>query len=49
MALVRGVCDYVYVLDFGRLIFDGTADEMLASDVVRSAYLGSEEAAVVEP
>jgi ABC-type branched-subunit amino acid transport system ATPase component len=44
MALVRQVCAHIYVLDFGRLVFEGTADEMLASEVVRAAYLGSEEA-----
>jgi ABC-type branched-subunit amino acid transport system ATPase component/branched-subunit amino acid ABC-type transport system permease component len=42
MALVRQVCQNIYVLDFGQLIFEGTAAEMLASPVVRSAYLGSE-------
>ena len=42
MALVRQVCDRVWVLDFGRLIFEGTCAEMLASEVVRAAYLGSE-------
>jgi ABC-type branched-subunit amino acid transport system ATPase component/branched-subunit amino acid ABC-type transport system permease component len=44
MALVRQVCTYIYVLDFGRQIFEGTPDEMLASDIVRAAYLGSEGA-----
>jgi ABC-type branched-subunit amino acid transport system ATPase component len=42
MALVRQVCDQVWVLDFGRLIFQGSTSEMLASDVVKAAYLGSE-------
>ena len=42
MALVRQVCSHVYVLDFGRLVFEGTPDEMLSSDIVRAAYLGSE-------
>ena len=42
MALVRQVCAHIYVLDFGRLVFEGSPDEMLASDVVRAAYLGSE-------
>jgi ABC-type branched-subunit amino acid transport system ATPase component/branched-subunit amino acid ABC-type transport system permease component len=41
MALVRQVCQNIYVLDFGLLIFEGTSDEMLASEVVREAYLGS--------
>jgi len=41
MELVRQVCEVIYVLDFGRLIFEGGPDEMLASDVVRSAYLGT--------
>jgi len=41
MALVRRVCQHIYVLDFGQLIFEGSADEMLQSDLVRSAYLGS--------
>jgi ABC-type branched-subunit amino acid transport system ATPase component len=41
MELVLGVCDYLYVLDFGRLIFSGTSDEAVASDVVRAAYLGT--------
>ncbi|TAK70182.1 MAG: ATP-binding cassette domain-containing protein [Actinomycetota bacterium] len=43
MALVRDICDEVYVLDFGRLIYDGAPQEMLASPIVRAAYLGSDE------
>jgi len=42
MSLIAAVCDYVYVLDFGRLIFEGTAAEVLSSDTVRIAYLGTE-------
>jgi len=42
MALVRATCSYVYVLDFGKLIFDGDTRAVMSSDVVRAAYLGSE-------
>ena len=42
MSLVRQVCANIFVLDFGELIFEGTPAEMLASSVVRDAYLGSE-------
>jgi ABC-type branched-subunit amino acid transport system ATPase component len=40
MSLVRQVCDYVYVLDFGTLIFEGTTQQMHESSDVRAAYLG---------
>jgi ABC-type branched-subunit amino acid transport system ATPase component len=42
MALVMSVCEYIYVLDFGELVFEGTPTEVRASDVVQAAYLGSE-------
>lgn len=45
MALVRAVCEYAYVLDFGQLIEEGPLAQVLASDVVRAAYLGEEEVA----
>jgi branched-chain amino acid transport system ATP-binding protein len=32
-----------YVLDFGRMILEGPTNEVLASDVVRAAYLGDLE------
>ena len=40
MTLVRQICDHVYVLDFGELIFEGSPAEMLDSEKVRAAYLG---------
>lgn len=49
MALVRAVCEQIYVLDFGELIFTGSAEEMLVSDVVRDAYLGSEAVVAAAP
>jgi ABC-type branched-subunit amino acid transport system ATPase component/branched-subunit amino acid ABC-type transport system permease component len=42
MALVNQVCDHVYVIDFGKQIFDGATREVGASDVVRHAYLGED-------
>jgi ABC-type branched-subunit amino acid transport system ATPase component len=43
MALVMRVCAEVYVLDFGRLVFQGTPAEVAASEVVRAAYLGDDQ------
>jgi ABC-type branched-subunit amino acid transport system ATPase component len=40
MSLVRMVCEYVYVLDFGRVIEHGPTSGVLASSSVRDAYLG---------
>ena len=42
MSLISTTCDYVYVLDYGRLIYQGTPAEVLASETVRIAYLGTE-------
>jgi ABC-type branched-subunit amino acid transport system ATPase component len=42
MALVNQVCDHVYVIDFGKQIFDGTTREVSASEIVGHAYLGED-------
>jgi ABC-type branched-subunit amino acid transport system ATPase component len=45
MTLVRKVCSYTYVLDFGELIYQGPTADVLDADVVRAAYLGVAEVA----
>ena len=43
MSLVTTVCEYIYVLDFGEAIFEGTPAQVMASPIVRAAYLGDSE------
>ena len=45
MGLVLSVCDYVYVLDFGRLIAEGTPAEIRENEQVITAYLGTQKGA----
>jgi ABC-type branched-subunit amino acid transport system ATPase component/branched-subunit amino acid ABC-type transport system permease component len=40
LSLVIGLCEHIYVLDFGRLVMEGTPDEVISSEVVRAVYLG---------
>ena len=40
MSLVMAVCDYIYVADFGQLIFEGSPADVGDSEIVRVAYLG---------
>jgi ABC-type branched-subunit amino acid transport system ATPase component len=41
MELVMRVCQHIYVLDFGELIFEGTPSAVASSETVQAAYLGS--------
>ena len=42
MSLVMRVSSYIHVIDFGKPIFEGTPSDVMSSDLVRAAYLGSE-------
>ena len=40
MKLVSGICEYLYVLNFGRLLAGGTPSAVLSNPEVITAYLG---------
>lgn len=40
MSIIRELCDYVYVLDSGKNIAEGKAEEVLEDKAVKTAYLG---------
>ncbi len=42
MGLVLSVCDYIYVLDFGQIIAEGTPAEVRDNPAVKAAYLGEQ-------
>lgn len=41
MDVIAKVCDHVTVLNFGRRLIDGSPEQVLTSDEVRTAYLGT--------
>ncbi|MBQ8556353.1 MAG: ABC transporter ATP-binding protein [Clostridia bacterium] len=43
MNLVMGICEGICVLNYGRIIAKGTADEIQSNPVVIEAYLGSQK------
>ena len=42
MSMVMGVCDYIYVMNFGANLAEGTPAEVRANPAVIKAYLGEE-------
>ena len=49
MDLVLGISQWIYVLDFGRPLMAGAPEAVMASDIVRQAYLGSLASSVASP
>jgi branched-chain amino acid transport system ATP-binding protein len=43
MDLIMSLCDHIYVLNFGQLLFSGTPAQVRESPVVQEAYLGTSD------
>ncbi len=46
VGMILGLCDRIYVLNFGKLLSTGTPDDIRADEAVRAAYFGSTVAEV---
>ncbi|RTL61236.1 MAG: metal-dependent hydrolase, partial [Hyphomicrobiales bacterium] len=42
MTFVMGLCDHLYVLDFGQLIAEGAPEAVRSNPAVLDAYLGAD-------
>jgi ABC-type glutathione transport system ATPase component len=49
MPLLMGLCDWVYAMDQGRVISEGTPEQVRADPAVIVSYLGTEEAPASPP
>jgi ABC-type branched-subunit amino acid transport system ATPase component len=43
MSLVLDICQHIYVMDFGELVFQGCPTQITGSAIVKAAYLGDDE------